>query len=192
MFLARRPPQEAIDRFISDSRELPVSYSPIGIARTAGENHAVEVAAVIGCGQADFDRARAALMAWEHFDVGWIDIFPRCASVDAGTVVAVLIRHLGFWSLCGNRVVLGGRDEESGRRFAFAIGTLTNHAESGEELFEVVLEPGTDDVIFRIRAVAQPRARLARFGAPLVRALQARFRRDAIAAMKRATRSVSI
>ena len=32
-------------------------------------------------------------------------------------------------------------------RFGFAYGTLTNHAESGEELFEVFLDPATGDVI---------------------------------------------
>ena len=31
MFFARRPSREAIDRFVRDSQELPVSYGPIGI-----------------------------------------------------------------------------------------------------------------------------------------------------------------
>ena len=37
-------------------------------------------------------------------------------------------------------------------RFGFAYGTLTNHAESGEELFEVFLDPQRADVIYRILA----------------------------------------
>jgi uncharacterized protein (UPF0548 family) len=50
--------------------------------------------------------------------------------------VAVLIRHLRFWSLNGARVLcnVGGAGDDG--RFVFAYGTLTNHAESGEELFD--------------------------------------------------------
>ena len=74
-------------------------------------------------------------------------------------------------------------------RFGFAYGTLTNHAEAGEELFEVFVDPRTDDVIYRIRARSWPRATLARVGQPIVRALQARFRQHSAAAMTRATRA---
>jgi hypothetical protein len=42
-------------------------------------------------------------------------------------------------------------------------------------------------VKYRIRAISKPQAALARLGQPIVRALQARFRRDSVAAMKRAT-----
>ena len=71
-------------------------------------------------------------------------------------------------------------------RFGFAYGTLTNHAESGEELFEVVLDPTTQDVLYRIRAISWPQALLTRFSQPIVRLLQARFRRDSGEAMMRA------
>jgi uncharacterized protein (UPF0548 family) len=103
--------------------------------------------------------------------------------------VAVLIRHLGFWSLNGCRVVysVGGLDDVA--RFGFAYGTLTNHAESGEELFEVFVDPQTDDVSYRIRAISWPQAKLAQVGQPIVRVLQERFRNQSADAMKRATRS---
>ena len=83
-----------------------MSYGPIGLVRdeTAGTG-LDELTIVIGHGAADFARARAALMAWQQFDIGWVDTFPRHAPVAVGTVVAVLIRHLGFWSLNGCRVV---------------------------------------------------------------------------------------
>jgi hypothetical protein len=58
---------------------------------------------------------------------------------------------------------------------------------SGEELFEVFVDPRTDEVIYRIRATSRPRALLARVGQPIVRVLQARFRSDSVNAMKRAT-----
>src|SRR5207342_1789750 len=95
----------------------------------------------------------------------------------AGTVVAILIRHFGFWSLNGCRVVYTVGDGDREATAGFAYGTLTNHAESGEELFEVFLNPQTDIVTYRIRAVSSPQAMLARLGQPLARRLQARFRK---------------
>ena len=189
MFLARRPSGETIERFLLDSQDLPLSYGPVGIVRTETTRHGVDEAIVaIGCGKADFERARAALIAWKQFDIGWVDTFPRHAPVAVGTVVAVLMRHLGFWSLNGCRVLysVGGPDEAA--RFGFAYGTLTNHAESGEELFEVFIDSQTNEVMYRIRATSWPQATLARVGQPIVRALQERFRRHSAAAMKLATR----
>lgn len=188
MFLARRPSPEAIARFVRESEALPLSYGPVGIVNGEASRRDLDEAIVtIGRGRADFDRASAALMSWQQFDIGWVEAFPRHAPLEVGTVVAVLIQHLGFWSLNGCRVVynIGGRD-----RFGFAYGTLTNHAESGEELFDVCLDPASDEVAYRIRAASTPQAALARIGQPFVRALQARFRRDSAAAMMRATQKL--
>ena len=187
MFFLRRPSTNNIDRFLHDSQQLPLSYSPIGILneKRVGR-HVDEEISVIGHGRADFDRARAAIKAWKPFDIGWVDLFPKQAPIEVGTVVAVLIRHFGFWSLNGARVLYtvgGGGDA----RFGFAYGTLTNHAESGEELFEVFLDPEIDTVMYRIRATSRPQALLARIGQPIVRRLQARFRRDSAAAITLAT-----
>ncbi len=183
MFFVRRPSREAIDRFVRESQELPLSYGPVGIVNGETPCRDLDEAIVtIGRGRTDFDRARAALMAWKQFDIGWVETFPRHAPVEVGTVVAVLIQHLGFWSLNGCRVLynVGGDG-----RFGFAYGTLTNHAESGEELFDVFLDSESDEVRYRIRATSKPQAALARIGQPIVRALQARFRRDSAAVMKR-------
>jgi uncharacterized protein (UPF0548 family) len=188
MFLVQRPSRAAIDRFLLDSQELPLSYGPIGIVRGEAVRHDLDEAIVaIGNGKADFERARTALIAWKQFDIGWVETFPRDAPVEVGTVVAVLIRHFGFWSLNGCRVLYRVGCLDDNARFGFAYGTLTNHAEAGEELFEVFVDPQTDDVIYRIRATSWPRATLARIGHPIVRVLQARFRRHSVEAMQRAT-----
>ena len=189
MFLARRPSLATIDRFLCESQALPLSYGPIGIAKADTARQDLDDATVaIGRGKTDYERARAALMAWKQFDIGWVETFPRSAPVAAGTVVAVLIRHLGFWSLNGCRVLYSVGSLDDVARFGFAYGTLTNHAESGEELFEVFIDPQTDEVIYRIRAISWPQATIARVGQPIVRVLQERFRDHSAAAMKRATR----
>lgn len=189
MFLSRRPSRAAIDRFVEASRNLPLSYAPVGIVGSRAEGWTFdETTGTIGHGPADFERARAALLAWTQFDLGWVETFPRQAVVEVGTVVAVLIRHLGFWSLNGARIVYEVGSRTEGARFGFAYGTLTNHAEAGEELFEVSIEPRTGEVHYRLRAASRPRAVLARLGQPIVSVLQARFRRDSLAAMTRAAR----
>jgi uncharacterized protein (UPF0548 family) len=193
MFLARRPSPKRIDRFLRESQDLPLSYSPAGIVRTdTGREDLDEATVLIGHGKAAFERARAALIAWKQFDIGWVETFPRHAPVAVGTVVAILMGHFGFWSLNGCRVLYGVGGLDDGARFGFAYGTLTNHAESGEELFEVFIDPHTDEVIYRIRAVSWPQATLARVGQPIVRVLQERFRRHSAAVMKRAASSSGV
>ena len=187
MFLIRRPSTAEIGGFLEHSRHLPLSYGPAGIVRqTPDAGTFDEQVVAIGHGGADFERARAALVAWKHFDIGWVEAFPSLDSVETGTVVAVLIRHLGFWSLNGARVLYHVAGTGTQAAFGFAYGTLTNHAESGEELFEVFIDRRSDDVMYRIRAVSWPQSALTRVAQPIVRLLQARFRRDSAAAMKRA------
>jgi uncharacterized protein (UPF0548 family) len=141
---------------------------------------------VIGQGEEAFQRARMALRKWRQFELGWVELFPRAASIEKDTNVAVLVRHLGFWSLNACRVVYHLGDLEEGWVFGLAYGTLTNHAECGEEIFEVSFNPQTKAVTYRIRAASKPRALAARIGYPLTRRFQDRFRRDSIAAVKRA------
>ena len=166
-----------------------MSYSPVGLVGDETARRDLDEAVVaIGRGTADFERARAALADWKQFDIGWVELFPRGAPVEPGTIVAVLIRHLGFWSLNGARVVYGVGDRHRGSHFGVAYGTLTNHAEGGEEIFDVSLNPDSGEVNFRIRAVSWPRVALTRIGYPVTRWLQAKFRRDSAEAMKRALR----
>ena len=187
MFLIRRPTTAEIDRFLDQSRGLPLSYGPTGITKHPSDVTRIDEQVVaVGHGHADFERARIALATWKHVEIGWVEAFPKLASIEAGTVVALLIRHLGFWSLNGAQVLYRVDRTDRQVAFGFAYGTLTNHAESGEELFEVSIDHQSGDVVYRIRASSWPQSALTRIGQPIVRLLQARFRRDSAAAMKRA------
>jgi uncharacterized protein (UPF0548 family) len=183
MFTWRRPAPAAIEKFLSDSRTRALSYGPVGTVQAPASAFQLDELIVnIGHGAADFDAARTALATWTHFRLGWLEVYPRDAPIVTGTVVAVVIRHFGFWSMNGCRVVYG-LDDAGGRRFGFAYGTLTNHAERGEELFEVAIDGASGDVTYRIRAASRPRAILVRLGYPLARWLQARCRRESGDAM---------
>jgi uncharacterized protein (UPF0548 family) len=189
MFLARRPSQAFVEQFVRDSQPLPLTCTtPSVLDREIAAGRHDEFFGTIVHGANDFVRAREALMAWDHFALGWVDLLPRGAPVVPDTVVAVLIRHLGFWSLNGCRVLAVDDQPAS---FAFTYGTLPNHAEAGEERFEVMLDAADAHVRYRIRAISSPYALLARLGYPVVRALQARFRRDSLAAMQRAVHARS-
>ena len=184
MFLTHRPTASDFENFYDQSRELPLSYHPVGIARAGGAGFRFDTAsAVIGKGAGVFARAQQALREWRQMDFGWVQLVPLNASLEPGTNVIILIEHLGFWSLNGCRIVYSVGDGQ--RSFGFAYGTLTNHAEMGEEIFEISITE-SDDVVYSIRAASKPRAMLARIGYPYTRLSQARFRRDSIAAMKRA------
>jgi uncharacterized protein (UPF0548 family) len=187
MFTLSRPDPDAIENYLRQSRDLPLSYSPIGITIDSPGNFKIDEShGSLGFGVAAFERAKAALSEWRHFDLGWVELFPPDARIEPGTVVAVVARHLGFWSLNGCRVLQVNGHRESGPAFGFAYGTLTNHAEMGEELFQVEINSESQEVTYRIRAASKPRAQLARIGYPITRSLQARFRRDSILAMRRA------
>lgn len=187
MFLTHRPTVPEIEEFLSQSRDLPLSYQPVGLVNQPLKGFKVDTAAaVIGQGQAAFARARQAIREWRQFELGWVELFPPAAPTEVGTVVAVLTRHQGLWSLNGCQVVYTIDDDAADSRFGIAYGTLTNHAEMGEEVFEVSFEQPSQNVTYTIRAASKPRAALARLGYPYVRLCQSRFRKDSIAAMRRA------
>src|SRR5262245_48179381 len=146
MFSLHRPSELEIEEFINRSQQLPLSYGPVGLAQHNPAGFKVdEASAVIGHGEPIFRRAGSALATWRQFELGWVELFPRGASIKPPTVVAVLIHHLGFWSLNGCRVVYS-LDDQDGLTFGFAYGTLTNHGECGEELFGVSLDFETEAV----------------------------------------------
>ena len=117
--------------------------------------------------------------------LGWVALFPARAPIVPRTVVAVLVKHLGFWSLNGCRV-LETFGKPGDAEVGFSYGTLINHAECGEEIFKVSIDARTGEVSVHPRSMSRPRAVLARLGHPITRRFQARFRRDSAAAMKRA------
>ncbi len=111
----------------------------------------------------------------------WIQLCWGNAAIEPGTTVAVLVSHLGFWSLNAARIVYV---IDESRRFGFAYGTLIDHAESGEERFSVEFH---DDgsVWYDLYAVSRPKL-FARIGYPIARHLQRKFARDSLVAMRRA------
>jgi uncharacterized protein (UPF0548 family) len=186
MLSIKKPTAERLDRFLAERAREGFSYDTVGISEESPAGFTVdEERTVLGQGRAVFAKACGCLQAWQHFALPWVTIYPAAAPVVPGTTVAVVVRYLGFYWLNACRVVRVVSNESD--RWGFSYGTLWAHAESGEESFTVQIEPD-GLVTYRLRAVARPRALVARLGYPFTRALQARFRADSATAMKRAVR----
>jgi len=187
MFLSRKPSAAFVAEFIASQRELQFTYSATGATRGEERPSGFYVdhnRTKLGAGAETFQRAVAALRRWKQFDLGWVNIIPPDTAIEAGAVVAVQAHTFGVWSLNACRIVYVINETEPLRRFGFAYGTLPDHVECGEERFTVE-QHADGSVFYDIFAFSRPRQLLVRMGVPIARALQRRFARDSLAAMKR-------
>lgn len=198
MFSLTRPTEDFIRRFIESQRHLPFNYAEIGATKAAQIVPPVGYALdhnriCLGHGEEVFNAAVAALRQWKMFDIDWVNLCPpdatiNAAPIEAGTAVAVLAGHFGFWSLHPARIVYLLDEEDSQmRRFGFAYGTLPAHGERGEERFSIEWNYDNDSVWYDLLAFSRPNALLARLGAPIARRLQRRFAQASLRAMARST-----
>lgn len=177
------PPFSPADAFYIAQAGAPYSYPSVGATRNGVppggfDNDRLRV--VIGRGAGDFLRAKEAIRQWQMFPRSWTRILPGGAPVLPDTTVLLYARVLGLWWRNACRIVY--TVDETGR-FGFAYGTLPGHVERGEELFWVGMDPD-GSVWYEIRAFSRPRHWLARLGYPVVRYLQAKFRRDSAKQME--------
>ena len=116
----------------------------------------------------------------------WVRLCWPTALIAEGSNVAVLARHIGCFWLNACRIVYVIDQDGPTKRFGFAYGTLTEHAESGEERFLVEWDSETDAVSYDLLAFSRPHQLLSRIGYPLARRLQKQFAADSKTAMARA------
>lgn len=140
----------------------------------------------LGTGLALFERARAALFAWRHLKIPWLEIHGANLPVHEGQVVATLSRVFGIWFLNPCRIVYRMDPPGETDEVAFAYGTLSGHVACGEERFTVRRDPATDEVRFEILAFSRPAMLLTQLGHPWMRRVQTRFAVAAAEAIARA------
>jgi uncharacterized protein (UPF0548 family) len=140
----------------------------------------------LGKGEDVFALAVSAIKRWEMFHVRWLELLWPEAPIEEGTTVAVLVHHLGFWSLNACKVARIVYDVGPVRQYGFVYGTLPDHAERGQERFTVEWRRDSDRVFYDILAYSRPNKLFAKLGYPFTRALQKRFARDSMQAMLRA------
>lgn len=145
---------------------------------------------IVGDGETAWKAARRAIDEWRPFDLGWAEIVTGGLPPQPGQDVVVQARILGVRFTVASRVLEVHDHDVLGRaRYGFTYGTLHSHVERGEELFEVWRDQATDEVGYRIHAMAAPGRWYAAVGRVVVDRYRARFRRDSGAAMERVVRS---
>lgn len=188
MYSLAKPSDTAIRRFIEAQRVLPFSYSAVGsTASKPPSGFTVDHNRVrVGEGRATFERACAAIRRWSMFEMPWIELHSKDATIEPGSTVAILVRSFGMWSLNACRIVYVIENAGPIARFGFAYGTLPEHAECGEECFSIEWNRTDDSVEYDILAFSRPAQWLSIAAKPLVRHLQRRFARDSLRAMLKA------
>jgi uncharacterized protein (UPF0548 family) len=187
MFLLIKPSAEFVREYLSAQQSGQFSYPDVGASRkSAPAGYTVDHNRMqLGTGAGTFERAVHAVNAWKVFDIPWLELYPPKAPVQVGTTVAVLVRHLQFWSLNSCRIVYVMEERGVREIYGFAYGTLTDHAKMGEERFFVQFDSVDQSVWYDIYAFSRPRP-LVRAAFPLARMLQRRFARGSMTAMLRA------
>jgi uncharacterized protein (UPF0548 family) len=187
VFLPKRASEQEINSFISSQHGSPFSYAEVGATRTQPPSGYIVDHNRKGLGQGidRFEKAVAAIKNWKQFDLGWVSAVPNNTSIEVGSVVAIMAKHFGFWSLNACRIVYLINDEHPIKRFGFAYGTLSGHAETGEERFTIEWHPDSGEVWYDILAFSRPQNLFVKLGFPLARMLQKRFARDSMAGMSR-------
>ena len=193
MYLFKKPNHKWISEFVEVQSRLEFTYPSVAATKNGDHPSGFVVdhnRIHLGAGQATFDVAKRALCEWQHYRFDWIELHRPDVDPEPDQTVGVLARALGLWVLDACRVVYVVEGEEPVRRFAFAYGTLPEHAESGEERFQVELLED-DSVWYDILAFSRPNQLLARLAYPYVRRKQKQFARESMLAMKAAVTRAS-
>jgi uncharacterized protein (UPF0548 family) len=187
MFCLSKPQRQSILAFISAQRTQKFSYAEVGRSRQqAPQGYTADHNRVnLGQGLETFERAKSAIRQWKMFDMPWIDLCWPITPIEPEAAVAVLVSHLGFWSMNACRIVYVIDEHGSPERYGFAYGTLPDHMERGEERFTVEFDTDDQTVWYDIYAFSRP-STLARLAYPFARAVQKRFASDSKAAMQKA------
>ena len=185
MFHFTRPTDAQIREFLKSREEDSFSYPEVGATLNTPPSgyHIDHNRMMIGRGIDEFERAKTAIRQWKMFDVRGLELCFADTPIEVGRNVAPLAHHLGFYSLNSCRIVY---IIDEPMRFGFAYGTLTEHAEVGEERFTVELHPETGEVWYDIFAFSRPGHLLVRLGYPYGRYKQRQFAVGSKEAMKRA------
>ncbi len=188
-----KPSSETLRQFLAEQAALNFSYSAVGAtADTLPAGYVVDRTRIeLGAGEVVFEAAKAALLSWQQFRLGWVDVWSTETPLEVGQVVAIMGRAVGLWWLNSCRIVYTVDESGPMTKSGFAYGTLPGHVESGEERFLIEWDRDADTVWYDILAFSRPNHFLTRLGYPLVRRSQKRFGRDSAASMFRAVNSAS-
>ena len=191
MFFLLKPAEREVRHFLAAQEASQLSYPDVGKSRvgTSPGGYGTDHNRIqLGTGIETFERAKSAIQRWKMFEMPWLQLCWPDVPIMLGTNVAILISHLGFWSLNAARIVYLVEDHGPCERYGFAYGTLPDHGERGEERFTVEFRSEDESVWYDLFAFSRP-GMAARIAYPLARSLQKRFGVDSQRAMQRAVQT---
>lgn len=130
MFFLKRPEPEFIHAFLAGQENCLFSYSQGASRGEAPKGYMVDHNRIrLGNGAECFEGAVRAVRRWKMFEMPWVALCRPDTPITTGTSVAVLVTHIGVWSLNAARIVYVIEEHGTRERFGFAYGTLKEHAE---------------------------------------------------------------
>jgi uncharacterized protein (UPF0548 family) len=190
MFSVLRPSDQTIAERFSIRRTSELTYPGIGGTRhdQAPAGYKVnQASALIGHGEMGFQKAVQAIRDLRMLRLGWIEPVGPREQLSENSLIATLARQFGVYSLNVARVVY--LEDSEPHRFGFGYGTTADYPLAGEERFSVIIDRATQAVRFEIYSFSRPASLLMKLGAPVIRRMQRRFCREAVAAMTVACQS---
>ena len=192
MFTLQKPTFQDVQEYLWQQRNLPLAYEhPRATLSELPADYDCDRHRVrLGIGRRCFLAARRAMEQWKMFPLPIAELFWP-GPIEVGTVVGILIRTPGLWSLNPCRIVYVLQDtvQEHGfpiDRYGFAYGTLADHVERGEVRFAVEYRRQDESVWYEIYSFSKPQHWLARATYPYCRWKQSRFRTLSGRAMQQA------
>jgi uncharacterized protein (UPF0548 family) len=170
------PNTTVLDSLIKSQKEAPFTYHKNNLKGYRFDENRI----LLGHGESAFEAAKKAIATWQMFPGTWACIYKETTPIEVGQIVVMLARVTGLWWLNTAKIVYTVKESNA---FGFAYGTLTHHAESGEELFQVNID---DDgaVWYTIKAFSKPRHILARLAFPIARYYQKKFVKQSLKKMQ--------
>ena len=183
------PTASELETFRQAQSRLPLSYREVGATCGTMPSEYVHDRnwAVIGRGEAAYQRAVEGLKNWKMFPAEWTRVHAVEVGQRKDSVIAVVFRLLGMYWRSAARIVYEVEEMATPgilKRRGFAYGTLPGHVECGEERFTVALFDN-GDVVYELCAFSKPRYWMARLFNPLARRWQRKFVLDSQQALRR-------
>ena len=173
------PTKAQFDDLIESQKNTELTYDKYNLHGYDHDQNKI----LLGSGPEVWVAAKEAIKQWAMFPDGWCRIYYQNPIFQKGDIVVMNARAFGVWWLNAARILYVLDDDKN---FGFAYGTLPNHVETGEELFQVSRNE-QDEVYYSVTAFSRPRFWALRWTYPLSRHFQRRFVKDSLQKMKRMT-----
>ncbi len=179
LFQFSLPRQAQLDALIHTQKDAELTYNKNKLEGYDNDKNQI----FLGNGADVWAAAKVAMSEWAMFPDSWARIYYQNPTFTEGDIVVMCARVFGIWWLNASRILYVNDDAH---HFGFAYGTLPNHVESGEELFQITRDE-QGDVYYTLTAFSHPRFWAVRLTYPLSRYFQKKFVRDSLQKVKNRT-----